>query len=151
MGVGGADFTDMNTLDADDIPLVHSRTLKQMKNDIVQFVPLREVKENSSHFNLAKEVLAEVPGQVTKYMSDYKIEPRAPVARTFNAPEIASIEDVRAFAQTPPNLQSGYTSPYPGQSNQNPLRASVTLGTPTKTLQPTWLPITATSTGTTAL
>ena len=126
VGVGGADFTDMNTLDADDIPLIHSRTLKQMKNDIVQFVPLREVKENSSHFNLAKEVLAEVPGQVTKYMSDYKIEPRAPVARTFNAPEIASIEDVRAFAQTPPNLQSGYTSPYPGQSNQNPLRASVT-------------------------
>ena len=124
VGVGGADFTDMETLDADDIPLVHSRTLKHMKNDIVQFVPLREVKENSSHFNLAKEVLAEVPGQVTKYMSDYKIEPRPPVARTFNAPEISSIEDMRAFAQTPPNQGSGYTSPYPGQANQNSLHGS---------------------------
>ena len=125
VGVGGADFTDMNTLDADDIPLVHSRTRKQMKNDIVQFVPLREVKAHSTtQFNLAKEVLEEVPGQVTKYMSDYHIEPRPPIARTFNAPAISSIEDIRAAAQTPPNASSGF---YPSQNDnrqQNPLHGS---------------------------
>ncbi|KAI6650418.1 copine-9 [Oopsacas minuta] len=126
VGVGGADFTDMNTLDADDIPLVHSRTLKRMKNDIVQFVPLREVKQSSTtQFNLAKEVLEEVPGQVTKYMSDYNIKPKPPVARMFNAPAISSLEDIRAATQTPPNSSTGYTSPYPGQQQSNPMHASV--------------------------
>ena len=124
VGVGDADFTDMNILDADDIPLVHSRTQKLMKNDIVQFVPLREVKQSSTHFNLAREVLAEVPGQVTKYMSDYKIKPRAPVARMFNAPEISSLEDLRVAAQTPPIPSSGYSSPFPSQQQPNPLHAS---------------------------
>ena len=125
VGVGDADFTDMNILDADDVPLMHSRTRKAMKNDIVQFVPLREVKQNATQFNLAKEVLEEVPGQVTKYMSDYNVEPRPPVARMFNAPEISSIEDIRAAAQTPPQLSSGYTSPYPHQPPPNPLHSSV--------------------------
>ena len=120
VGVGGADFTDMDILDADDVPLVHSRTRKQMKNDIVQFVPLREVKQNSTQFNLAKEVLAEVPGQVTKYMSDYKILPKPPIARMFNAPEISSLEDIRATAQTSPQPM-GHN---PNQAPPNPLHVS---------------------------
>ena len=83
VGVGGADFSNMHKLDADEIPLVHSKTGVQMKNDIVQFVPMREVKSKSQHFNLAKEVLAEVPGQVTTYMSSHNVEPRPTVPRVF--------------------------------------------------------------------
>ena len=73
----------MHKLDADEIPLVHSKTGVQMKNDIVQFVPMREVKSKSQHFNLAKEVLAEVSGQVTTYMSNHNVEPRPAVPRGF--------------------------------------------------------------------
>ena len=39
VGVGDADFTNMEILDADDEPLRHSRSGKCMERDIVQFVP----------------------------------------------------------------------------------------------------------------
>jgi len=42
VGVGGADFSNMDQLDADDVPLYSMRYKKQMKADIVQFVPFRD-------------------------------------------------------------------------------------------------------------
>ena len=83
VGVGGADFSNMHKLDADDERLIHSKTGQKMRSDIVQFVPMREVKDKAKNFNLAKEVLAEVPGQLTHYMSSNCIPPRPPVARRF--------------------------------------------------------------------
>ena len=83
VGVGGADFSNMHKLDADDENLIHSKTGQKMRSDIVQFVPMREVKNNAKQFDLAKEVLAEVPGQLTHYMSSNCIPPRPPVARRF--------------------------------------------------------------------
>ena len=45
----------MHKLDADEIPLVHSRTGAQMRDDIVQFAHMRAVISRSQYFNLAKD------------------------------------------------------------------------------------------------
>eukprot|EP01083_Nonionella_stella_P092710 259600_1 len=77
VGVGDADFSNMDTLDADDEPLRHSRTGKYMIRDIVQFVPFNEFKDK--HMSaVAKETLEEVPGQVTSFMSMHNISPKPP-------------------------------------------------------------------------
>eukprot|EP00357_Protocruzia_adherens_P001906 CAMPEP_0115012566 /NCGR_PEP_ID=MMETSP0216-20121206/24822_1 /TAXON_ID=223996 /ORGANISM="Protocruzia adherens, Strain Boccale" /LENGTH=531 /DNA_ID=CAMNT_0002381665 /DNA_START=35 /DNA_END=1630 /DNA_ORIENTATION=+ len=73
VGVGNADFGNMDTLDADDVPLVDKNGVK-MQRDIVQFVPFREC--NSSIQNLRKEVLEEIPGQVEDYYRMKGIKPR---------------------------------------------------------------------------
>ncbi len=59
-----ADFTNMNILDADDTPLKSSRG-EVMQRDIVQFVEFRKY-QNAPPCLLAKETLAEVPGQVSQ-------------------------------------------------------------------------------------
>ena len=65
VGVGSADFDNMNRLDGDN-GLYGSNGAKA-RRDIVQFVPFRDVKMNGDM--LAKELLAELPGQVVQYMS----------------------------------------------------------------------------------
>ena len=42
VGVGRADFSAMDQLDADEIPLYSSKYKKYMDADIVQFVPFRD-------------------------------------------------------------------------------------------------------------
>ena len=42
VGVGSADFSAMDELDADEVPLYSKRFKKKMAADIVQFVPFRE-------------------------------------------------------------------------------------------------------------
>ena len=42
VGVGSADFSSMDVLDADDEPLYSQKYRKHMSADIVQFVPFRE-------------------------------------------------------------------------------------------------------------
>jgi len=76
VGVGEADFTNMNILDADDKPLRANG--KTMERDIVQFVPVNQFK-NVHYSRLAKEVLAEVPSQFLSYMKSKGILPRPPV------------------------------------------------------------------------
>lgn len=61
VGVGDADFTSMDILDADDEPLYSKRFKKYMASDIVQFVPFSEFKHDPRQ--LAKETLEEVPRQ----------------------------------------------------------------------------------------
>jgi len=78
IGVGNADFTAMDVLDADDEPLVSSRG-QQMKADIVQFVPFNKFK--NSPYMLAKEVLEEVPEQLTGYFDRQNIAPLPPRRR----------------------------------------------------------------------
>ena len=60
VGVGNADFSGMDTLDADDEALYSNAYRKYMEADIVQFVPFNEFKHNP-HL-LAKETLNELPG-----------------------------------------------------------------------------------------
>ncbi|XP_044238243.2 copine-7 isoform X3 [Ursus arctos] len=74
VGVGNADFTDMQTLDGDDGVLRSLRGEPALR-DIVQFVPFRELK-SASPAALAKCVLAEVPRQLVEYYSYKELPPR---------------------------------------------------------------------------
>ena len=73
VGVGDADLSKMDVLDADDTPLYSQRYHKHMSADIVQFVPFMEFRHNP--MALAKETLEEVPGQMLDYFKKKKIEP----------------------------------------------------------------------------
>jgi len=64
VGVGKADFDSMETLDGDDVRLKNYRGEAAVR-DIVQFVPFRDFKGDSTQ--LAREVLHELPGQVVDY------------------------------------------------------------------------------------
>jgi len=73
VGVGGADFSAMDELDADETPLYSQAYRKQMAADIVQFVPFRDFAHNP--MQLAKETLEEVPGQMLGYFRRRGIQP----------------------------------------------------------------------------
>ncbi|KAJ7370747.1 Copine-4 [Desmophyllum pertusum] len=75
VGVGQADFKDMNELDADEGRLRCGHHYAD--RDIVQFVPFREFKTQSPAL-LAKHVLAEVPKQVQEYFSKRGLTPMPP-------------------------------------------------------------------------
>jgi hypothetical protein len=83
VGVGNADFTAMNELDADTVPLVFNGVKAQ--RDIVQFVPFRNFQRlqnlSAAKAYLAKEVLAEVPEQIVGYMKSRNIQPIQQPAR----------------------------------------------------------------------
>ncbi|KAI6219434.1 C2 domain protein [Aphelenchoides besseyi] len=92
VGVGNDDFSAMDALDSDNA-LLTDHTGLVAKRDIVQFVPFRQFMPNPMiqlsdadregiMFHLAKEVLAEVPAQVTSYMKMMDIQPRPPIAAT---------------------------------------------------------------------
>ncbi|XP_065064940.1 copine-3-like [Rhopilema esculentum] len=72
VGVGSANFSNMEYLDADKQRLSFGG--KTAARDIVQFVPFREFKGAPPH-SLAKCVLAEVPAQVTSYFKMKGIAP----------------------------------------------------------------------------
>lgn len=74
MGVGDADFSSMDVLDADDTPLYSKRFKKYMSSDIVQFVPFSEFKNDPRQ--LAKETLEEVPRQFLDFMNRNNILPK---------------------------------------------------------------------------
>lgn len=76
VGVGKADFSDMDKLDADEHPLKSSSKVV-MKRDIVQFVPFNQFK-NGSSMRLEAEVLAEVPLQVHQFCSTHGFIPLLP-------------------------------------------------------------------------
>jgi len=70
VGIGDADFENMNTLDGDDKPLVNSFG-EIRKRDIVQFVEFNVFKERNAigddNKELAEEVLKEIPRQIEEY------------------------------------------------------------------------------------
>ncbi|XP_042366291.1 copine-3-like isoform X2 [Plectropomus leopardus] len=72
VGVGGADFSEMEFLDSDD-KLLSSPRGDVAARDIVQFVPFRDFKGNS--VALAQSVLAELPDQVSSFFNSYKLKP----------------------------------------------------------------------------
>lgn len=65
VGVGDADFDQMEALDGDVAPLFDKSARKYIERDIVQFVPFRELQRDPER--LAKKVLAEIPSQMTKF------------------------------------------------------------------------------------
>jgi len=100
VGVGNADFGKMVALDSDNALLTDSDGRKAAR-DIVQFVPFRNFK--GQHYSaLAKETLAEIPGQVLGYMKSKGFIPNpriiAQVAPTTTTP----------IASAPAALYQGY-------------------------------------------
>ena len=81
VGVGNADFSAMDDLDGDGKLLKSPLTGARAERDIVQFVPFRKFLSSyqgdfgMSSSRLAKEVLAEVPGQLEYFMRKRGIQP----------------------------------------------------------------------------
>lgn len=88
VGIGGADFSAMELLDADRVPLQSGGL--QAQRDIVQFVPfskfLSQGDPRTAGLRLAKEVLAEVPRQLVGYMKANRIVPNAPRLNPIDLP-----------------------------------------------------------------
>ena len=71
IGVGNADFSTMNVLDADEEPLKDSRGVRAAR-DLVQFVPFLKYENNPER--LAQEVLAEIPRQIIEYYQQNNLD-----------------------------------------------------------------------------
>ncbi|KAK5985776.1 Nicotinic receptor-associated protein 1 [Trichostrongylus colubriformis] len=102
VGVGDEDFSSMAELDSDDLLLSHEGRTAQ--RDIVQFVALRDFYcgafeiENEHIMNmLAKEVLAEVPQQLSSYMERNSVMPMEALPKSRRT----YIRDLEMFAQEP--------------------------------------------------
>lgn len=76
VGVGGADFAQMDFLDCDQGKL-RANNGREALRDIVQFVPFRDFRQVPPA-ELAKAVLAEVPKQVTDFYRIKGIQPNTP-------------------------------------------------------------------------
>ena len=72
IGVGNADFSSMNVLDADENPLISSQGVRAAR-DIVQFVPFNRFEADPQR--LAQEVLAEIPRQIIQYYEMNNLDP----------------------------------------------------------------------------
>ena len=64
IGIGNADFSKMEQLDGDEIPLISRKGIKRQR-DLVQFVPFN--KFEGDEIKLREEVLEEIPRQVIEY------------------------------------------------------------------------------------
>jgi len=95
VGVGSADFSKMEYLDGDNIVLKSSRGISALR-DIVQFVPFSKCQGSGEI--LAKETLAEIPGQVVSFFQKRNIKPNPP-----------SVIPVAAPASPPPSAPQSYT------------------------------------------
>ncbi|XP_076939754.1 protein BONZAI 1-like [Bidens hawaiensis] len=74
VGVGGADFKEMEMLDADKGEKLHNSTGRVASRDIVQFVPFRDVQ--GTDISVVQSLLAELPSQFLTYMRKNGIEPK---------------------------------------------------------------------------
>ncbi|XP_043725233.1 protein BONZAI 1-like [Telopea speciosissima] len=75
VGVGGADFKEMEVLDADKCERLESSTGQVASRDIVQFVPFRDVQ--SGEISIVQSLLAELPAQFLTYMRTREILPHS--------------------------------------------------------------------------
>jgi hypothetical protein len=73
VGVGDADFSNMDTLDGDDQALYSNTFRCFAQADIVQFVPFNQFRQNPTM--LAKETLNEIPGQLLNWFRRQNIRP----------------------------------------------------------------------------
>ncbi len=73
VGVGKADFSKMEELDADKVPLTDHKGQKA-KRDIVQFVEFDKFAHAPT--SLAEEVLKEIPNQLLAFMAQHNIVPK---------------------------------------------------------------------------
>ena len=76
IGIGDANFSNMNLLDSDDDRLV-DKNGRRADRDLVQFVPFKKFSYNGEL--LAKQVLEEIPRQVIEYYQHQNIAPGKPI------------------------------------------------------------------------
>ena len=76
IGIGDADFTNMNRLDADE-EILCDENGRIAERDLVQFVPFKDFKNDGE--KLAEQVLEEIPRQIVEYYQHKKIAPGEPV------------------------------------------------------------------------
>ena len=72
VGIGNADFSKMDVLDGNDIPLVSKQQIRWCR-DIVQFIRYNKYK-NNDHI-LTKEILEEIPRQIIEYYTQNNYNP----------------------------------------------------------------------------
>ena len=72
IGIGNEDFSKMEVLDGDEVPL-KSRSGKIRTRDIVQFVPFSKFQNDAK--KLSMEVLAEIPRQMIEYFQFKNLSP----------------------------------------------------------------------------
>ncbi|CAH2038528.1 unnamed protein product [Thlaspi arvense] len=73
VGVGNADFKQMEFLDADNGRRLESSTGRIATRDIVQFVPMREI--HSGQVSVVQAILEELPGQFLSFVRSRNINP----------------------------------------------------------------------------
>jgi len=78
VGVGDADFGAMDALDCDN-GLLRGSTAGVAARDLVQFVKMRDYSGRASGARLARDVLAEIPGQVTGHFMGRGLQPPPPL------------------------------------------------------------------------
>ncbi|XP_039283440.1 copine-8 [Nilaparvata lugens] len=97
VGVGNADFTAMETLDADTVALTAGGV--RAARDIVQFVPFNKFisvgDPRTARLRLAREVLAEVPTQFVGYMKANSIVPKPPISNVTVLPPDPELLDIQ--------------------------------------------------------
>ena len=72
VGIGNEDFSFMDTLDGDEVPLTNTQGV-QRKRDIVQFIRFNNFKKNNAiniGNDFAEEVLKEIPTQIEEYYNE---------------------------------------------------------------------------------
>ncbi|PWA71563.1 calcium-dependent phospholipid-binding Copine family protein [Artemisia annua] len=75
VGVGGADYKEMEILDADKGERLESTTGRVATRDIVQFVPFRDVQGGG--ISVVQSLLEELPSQFLTYMKQRDIRPNS--------------------------------------------------------------------------
>nr|XP_043617827.1 protein BONZAI 3-like isoform X2 [Erigeron canadensis] len=84
VGVGNADFKQMEILDADNGQRLESSTGRIATRDIVQFVPMRNV--HPGEVSMVQALLEELPGQFLTYMRSRDIKPLNVNVQKFHVP-----------------------------------------------------------------
>ena len=104
IGIGGEDFTKMEILDGDDVPL-RSRSGKIRERDLVQFVPFSRFKNDAN--KLSMEVLAEIPRQMIEFYQFKNLDPN-------------TIRNLIQQQNNKNNIGNNYNNNYPNNGyNQN--------------------------------
>ncbi|CAN0003471.1 unnamed protein product [Phaeothamnion confervicola] len=112
VGVGNADFSQMNALDADGGSLRSPATGALAARDIVQFVPFLRCQRSPA--TLARETLMEIPTQLLSYFRAKGVTPNPPRPPPLMPATAAAAVAASAAAQ-PPGV-AGVTVGFAGMS-----------------------------------
>ncbi|KAK8812241.1 hypothetical protein WA158_007475 [Blastocystis sp. Blastoise] len=121
VGVGHADFTSMEILDGDSERLHYTDHYAQ--RDLVQFLPLNELKDQSQ-VGIAKQFLQEIPTQVCSYMELKQYTPEYIFQVSHQDQPIPTNMNITAVPSSLPS------SVIPVLSSSSPLPSSIPIATP---------------------